>query len=162
MTTETETAQRLLQAFMQFKRVEWHRRSVLGYKPSEMKLLFCILRGEKTGSPALKVSEISQLLQVTPPTVTQLIKELEASGLVERSMDPSDRRSVRIRLTQKGSTVTKQARNEFVNSFHGLVEYLGEAESRQLADLLTQAFRYFTTKEATENRPSVQGEDERC
>ncbi|MZP31384.1 MarR family transcriptional regulator [Heliobacterium undosum] len=148
MVHESGTAQTLLQAFMQFKRIEWHQRSVLGYKPSEIKVLFCIKKGRKSGSPGIKASEISQLLRVTPPTVTQLIKDLEIRGLVERAIDRDDRRSALIGLTQKGEKVTKAAADEFVRAFDGLVNHLGEAKSQQLAELLNEAFFYFATKEA--------------
>lgn len=42
----TSTAQKLLKSFIQFKKAEWHKRSIMGYKPSEIKVLFCIRKKE--------------------------------------------------------------------------------------------------------------------
>src|SRR5579863_808547 len=122
------TAQRLLRAFMQFHKVEWHQRSIAGCTASEIRVLFCIKRGTHPDTPDMKVSEISKLLQVTSPTVTQLLKSLEANGLIERRSDQTDRRSVGITLTEKGEMVTQKAAEAFTNSLHGLIEYLGETQ----------------------------------
>src|SRR6476469_5585677 len=90
-------AQKLLGAFKRFNRVAWHQGSFMGCKPSEVQLLFCIKKGMmRSDAPALKVSEISKFMHVTSPTVTQLINGLEANGLVERHIDLTDRRAVRV------------------------------------------------------------------
>ncbi|MBM7866892.1 MarR family transcriptional regulator [Heliobacterium gestii] len=159
---EGSTAQTLLQAFMRFKRMEWHQRNVLGYKPSEIKLLFCIHKGRRADSPGMKLSEISQTLRVTPPTVTQLIKDLESNGLVERAFDPTDRRAVLVRLTPKGDALTAAASEAFVRAFEALVAHLGEDKSRQLALLLNEVFQYYTTKEPPAPQPPVKKEDGLC
>ncbi len=147
-TATTITAQRLMRAFMQFGRAEWHQRSIMGYKPSEIRVLFCIKRGGKPGTGESTVSEISKLLHVTSPTVTQLIKGLEAEGLIERTTNLTDRRVVGIKLTEKGEEVTQRARKDFLESINGLIEYLGEEQSEQLAELLLKAFNYYKMQNA--------------
>ena len=128
---------------MQFKKAGWHQRSVMGYKPSEIRVLFCIGKEKRPDAHDMKVSEISKHLHVTPPTVTQLIKGLEANGLVERNIDLADRRAVGITLTDKGEMVTRQATEDFFASINGLIEYLGEEQSDQLAELLVKVSHYY-------------------
>ncbi len=142
------TEQRLMRAFMQFKRAAWHQRSIEGCTPSEIRVMFCIKRGAKPDAHEMKVSQISKHLHVTAPTITQLLKSLEAQELIERRVDPTDRRAVGIQLTQKGERVTRKAEEAFSTTFHGLIEYLGEEQSNQLADLLSQVSRYFDEKAA--------------
>lgn len=139
---ESATAQKLLKAFMQFRKTGWHEKKIAGYNPSEFKVLVTIKHGTEEKSD-LKVSEISQKLHVTPPTVTQIINLLEKDGLVERTNDPEDRRAVKIKLTSKGIEVTEQARSAFNETFAGLIDYLGEDESEQLAQLLSKVHQYF-------------------
>src|SRR2546426_3491048 len=88
-TAET-TAQRLAQsvrqfnkAFMQFNRTELHQ-SFAGCKPSEFGVLFIIKNGAKSESREMKVSDISKLMRVTSPTITQDRKStrLNSSHLV--------------------------------------------------------------------------------
>src|SRR5713226_5929737 len=105
------TTQRLFNVFMQFSKVAWHQRSIAGCTLSEIRVLFCIKRGAKPDTSEIKVSEISKMLQVTSPTVTQLLKGLEVHGLINRHIDPRDRRAVGITLTEKGEVVTQQAAN---------------------------------------------------
>jgi DNA-binding MarR family transcriptional regulator len=152
------TVQKLLRAFMQFHKVEWHQRSIAGCTISEIRVLFCIGRGAKPDSSEMKVSEISKQLYVTSPTITQLLKGLEANGLVERRIDPTDRRAVGITLTKKGEMVTQQAAEAFTASFEGLMEYLGEEQSNQLAELLSRVFRYFKENAASANNPVWNGD----
>jgi MarR family transcriptional regulator, organic hydroperoxide resistance regulator len=50
----------------------------------------------------LRGGELAERLGVEPPTVTKMLRRLEACGLLERRRDPSDARSFRVYLTQKG------------------------------------------------------------
>ncbi len=151
MTVQTNaTAQKLLQALDQFHRAKWHEQQTFaGCKPSEIRVLFCIKNGSKPGAP-MKVSEISKLMHVTSPTITQLLNSLEPNGLVERQSDPEDRRSVGIRLTEKGEWVTERAWEGFLTALQGLIDYLGEEDSERLADLLFKVLRYIEGRQASE------------
>lgn len=141
------TEQKLLRTLMQFKRLGWHHQPIAGCKPSEIKVLFCIKRSRNLNIPEIKVSDISKQLHVTSPTITQLLKGLEARGLIERRVDPIDRRAVGVTLTTEGEQAAQQAMDAFSDAMHGLIEYLGEEQSNQLADLLSKAFRYFDERE---------------
>ena len=56
------------------------------------------------------MGELSRNIQVTMPSMTEMIDGLEELGVVERWRDPNDRRVVRVKLTEKG----KQMRKEFM------------------------------------------------
>jgi DNA-binding MarR family transcriptional regulator len=138
-----ETVQKLLKSFMEFRKIGWHNKKIAGYNPSEFKVLVTIQREANEKKTEMKISEISQFLQVTPPTITQIINVLEKDGLVERTIDPEDRRAVKIKLTPEGLKVTAKARLAFSETFLGLIDFLGEEESEQLADLLSKVQQYF-------------------
>ena len=172
-TAEETTAQRLARSVMQFNKAfglfnrdELHQHFSKCTR-GEIGVLFIIKSGAKSGAHTLqlseggklvqvklseartmKVSEISKLMHVTSPTITQMLKGLEANGLVERHIDPNDRRAVRIALTERGEAIAQRAEEIFLDSFNGLVEYLGEEESNQLIELLLKAYRYFNEREA--------------
>jgi DNA-binding MarR family transcriptional regulator len=55
-------------------------------------------------SKGIGVSEAARMLQVSPNTVSTLIKSLIARGLLERLSDPSDRRAALLHLTTSGTT----------------------------------------------------------
>ena len=91
----------------------------------------------------MKVSEISKQLHITSPSVTQIINKLEKDDIVLRNIDPSDRRAVNIRLTDKGIQVVSEAKAVLSDAFVGLIDYLGEEDSQLLAVLLTKVFTYY-------------------
>lgn len=141
--TRGEAAQRLLEAFSRFRRVNWHQIPGVGLRPREIMALN-LVRTATPGGAGITISEISDATGVTSPTVTQLINSLEAEGYVERGADPSDRRAVRIVLTPKGETALQSALDAFFAAFDGLVGYLGEEDSLALARLLSRVFDYFS------------------
>ena len=153
------TAEKLLRSFMQFHKAGWHEHSVAGCTPSEIKVLFCVGRGMKHNNAIITVSEISKILRVTSPTVTQILKKLEANDFVERHADGIDRRVVRITLTDKGQDVVHQAKEEFHASLDGLIDYLGEEQSNQLADLLSRVSHFYHEKAANEQYMDWNGEE---
>jgi len=59
----------------------------------------------------LMVSEIGERLFLDSPTLTPLLKRLEASSLIERKRDESDERQVRITLTKEGRALKKKAQS---------------------------------------------------
>jgi DNA-binding MarR family transcriptional regulator len=141
--TENATAHRLFEAFMQFRRLHRKQGLIAGLTPGEVMILWRTQKAEADDAAGIKVSQISDHLNVASPTITQHINSLETQGLVERSMDKEDRRVVRVKLTDKGETVVTKVSEAFLARFSGLAEYLGEQQSNQLADLLSKAFTYF-------------------
>ena len=50
----------------------------------------------------ITLGELAAIEQVAPPTATKVVAKLEEQGLVEREDDPSDRRVVRVALSDAG------------------------------------------------------------
>lgn len=59
--------------------------------------------------PGLSPNQLSDLMFCDKSNVTRLIKGMEAEGLVVRKPHESDGRSVRLFLTDKGSSIGEQA-----------------------------------------------------
>ena len=153
-------ARQLMRAFMHMSHAEWHERSVAGCTNSEMRVLMCLRHQSTTEAHDLTVSQISKQLRVTSPAITQLLKGLEARGLVKRLSDVTDKRTVPFRLTESGIAVTNRAFCTFTQSIHGLMAYLGAEESEHLAELLTKMFYYFSERSAIANDTHRNGEIE--
>src|ERR1700719_3495248 len=54
------------------------------------------------GQSPLAVKELIEMLQLDGPTLSPMLKRLEAAGLVTRTRDPDDERQLRIGLTEEG------------------------------------------------------------
>lgn len=162
----SEAAGRLMRSFSLFKKKkkDWEQSTISGYTTGEIRILMTLKYKEKSvgtqgfesrseSEPSLKVSEISNHMKVTSPTITQFINGLEGKGLVERVMDKKDRRAVRVRLTDEGEKIVHQAHEAFKANFEGLVAHLGEENSDQLANLLTKVYEYMSETEIKLNSP---------
>jgi DNA-binding MarR family transcriptional regulator len=57
----------------------------------------------------LSVGELSSLLQLTPATLSPLLRRLEAQGYLLRERQPSDERVVHVSLTRTGKALRRQA-----------------------------------------------------
>jgi MarR family transcriptional regulator, organic hydroperoxide resistance regulator len=63
------------------------------------------------GQSPLAVKELIEMLQLDGPTLSPMLKRLEAAGMVSRTRDPDDERQLRIDLTEKGRALREQALN---------------------------------------------------
>lgn len=141
---QQELAQELLQTLAQFRRIGGqHHSSRYGIKPSEFVLLHLLIHHSKEDSKGLRVSDISEMLHITPSGVTHTINSLEKSGFIERLSDPSDRRLVLVRATTQAKEIMKQLYTERVEMVEGLISYLGEQDSRDFIRLLSTALDFF-------------------
>lgn len=139
---------RLMEVLRKFGRADWRHFEAGGLKPSEIRMLFAVHSGCSEQPEGVTVSEISSFLQVSSPTVTPLIKSLEAQGLVHRYNDQDDRRVVRVRLTEEGSRFTKKARELRLRRFQELKDFLGEERSQEFIDTLEMIYQFMERKHA--------------
>lgn len=69
----------------------------IGLHPGQEFLLAALWQQEGAA-----VGELAVSIGVEPPTVTKMVRRLEAAGLVERRADPDDARLTRVYLTDEG------------------------------------------------------------
>jgi DNA-binding MarR family transcriptional regulator len=136
----------LFQLMKQFPRPKLKQSSIDGLTRSEYELLVMLVMNHDKDKTALSVTELSNLLQITPAGVTHLINPLEETGYIERQQDPNDRRIVLIGLTDKGTQVAEALISEVQENLIGLVNHLGEEDSRTLIRLMSQAIEFFTSQ----------------
>jgi DNA-binding MarR family transcriptional regulator len=105
-----------------------------GVLVAEADILFALRRA---GPPyRLLPSELSEALLVSSGTLTNRLDRLEDKGLVERSPNPDDRRSVAVGLTDRGRELTEDAVTKHVANERRMLAGLSERELRTL-DRLT-------------------------
>ena len=144
--TSLTLTRELFQLMKQFPRPKLKQSSVDGLTRSEYELLVMLVMSLDGEKKAFTVTEISSLLQITPAGVTHLINPLEKAGYIERLHDQNDRRIVRIGLTDKGAQVAETLISEVRENLIGLVNYLGEEDSRTLIRLMSRSIEFFTSQ----------------
>ncbi len=84
----------------------------------------------------LTMSVLSRYLMVTGGNVTGLADELEKEGLVERIVEPHDRRSSRVSLTRKGRKLFDKLAATHESWLVTMFSGMSAAEQRQMYELL--------------------------
>ena len=93
-----ETAHALRKAFTR-------RAANVGVTGAQWKVLFKL-----TLKPDLRQTDLADLLDIEPITLTRIIDRLQEAGLVERTPDPNDRRAWRLHVTEKAQPVVGKLR----------------------------------------------------
>lgn len=153
-------ARDLLRAVHRLKHLDWassmtqaEAKAERAITKSELLLLFYLKKPRLGTNVGYKVSELSQEFKVSPANITQLVTGLEAKGYVIRSMDPEDRRVVRVTLSPKGEKTVGVMGKKFASVFSGLSERLGPDGCERLVGLINQTADYFTEIGFSERRP---------
>ncbi|WP_066061445.1 MarR family winged helix-turn-helix transcriptional regulator [Frankia sp. EI5c] len=94
------------------------------------------------GPPCVLIpSQLSEKLMMSRAGITNRLDRLEAAGLVERRLDPSDRRSFRVGLTDRGRVTIDAAFADHVRNFARIASHLTPEQRQQLDDALRVLLR---------------------
>jgi MarR family transcriptional regulator for hemolysin len=107
-----------------------HKARQLGMTRAQWAVLFRVERAE-----GLKQSELAELLDIQPITLTRLIDRLCDSGLIERRNDPADRRAKRLFLTPAARPVIDQL-NDLTNDLMATI--LAGIDRSQVENMVAQ------------------------
>ncbi|MDQ1040420.1 DNA-binding MarR family transcriptional regulator [Streptomyces sp. V3I8] len=99
-------AEQLLRLTRRVHRIQKHHLQTrgLGITPAQSRLLRTLAH---YGSPP-RMADLAERLEVVPRAVTTLVDGLEASGKVRRVPDPTNRRVIRIELTEDGGRTLRE------------------------------------------------------
>jgi DNA-binding MarR family transcriptional regulator len=151
---EASLSLRLLSCFFKFARTPWYMLPAPGLSRTETGILIGIEQSTLRGKP-LRISDLSHIMRVSSPTITQHINNLENQGFVKRTQAKEDKRAVNLALSEKGHEALRQHRDVMDKNFDELVEYLGPCSAETLISLLDKTSDFFFEKDKTylnENR----------
>lgn len=81
---------------------------------------------------------LSHCQKVSKNTISSLLRGMENQGLIERSLDPSDRRVFRIGITEAGKDVLRKVAPDRIALMNNVVSVFSEDEIQLLIELLTR------------------------
>lgn len=85
------------------------------------------------GGP-ISIGDLASAEQVRPPTMTRIVRALEADGLVAREVDPADRRVSRLRATPEGVRLLEEGRARRVADLESRLSSLAAKDLALLAE----------------------------
>jgi len=94
-----------------------------------------VLAAIKSRGP-LRISDLSSILERSPNSISMLVDRMVKGGLVKRTRDKKDRRTVFVTMTDKGREVIDPAVPEGWQLIHKVLSPLSYDQQRGLADML--------------------------
>ncbi|MER6560278.1 MarR family transcriptional regulator [Streptomyces sp. NPDC001027] len=108
------------------------QQSGLGVTPAQSRLLRTLAHCD---APP-RMADLAARLEVVPRAVTTLVDGLEASGKVRRAPDPTNRRVIRIELTDDGRTALRELQGAKRSAAEEILDPLTDLERQVLSGLL--------------------------
>lgn len=103
----------------------------LGVTPGQYAVLKCLL--DENGQTARQIAE---RLFLDGSTVTGLLDRLEQKGLIEKQVDPKDRRALKVLLTDAGKSLEDPLSQAILEANQEALKELNDDQSKTLKDLL--------------------------
>ncbi|MFE2374179.1 MarR family winged helix-turn-helix transcriptional regulator [Streptomyces sp. NPDC059398] len=125
-------AEQLLRLTRRLHRIHKQHLGPVGVTPAQSRLLRTVAH---CAEPP-RMADLAQRLEVVPRAVTSLVDALEESGDVRRVPDPSNRRVVRIELTESGRATLRALRDARRRAAEEILAPLAADEREALGDLL--------------------------
>ncbi|MGN0361814.1 MAG: MarR family winged helix-turn-helix transcriptional regulator [Bilifractor sp.] len=86
----------------------------------------------------VRVSDIVAGTGIPAPGVSRILNDLEKDGMVVRTLDPTDRRTTLVSITEKGESKRKKAVLELEEYLGEVIDAMGEDKVRSLCALLNE------------------------
>lgn len=87
----------------------------------------------------VRVSSISEMLDVTRPGITAVLQELNAAGYVDKAKDEADSRVVYVSLTDRGWALYRSAVEEYHAHLAEVLSEIGDEGAQTLAALVRRS-----------------------
>lgn len=126
-TDALDVAEKLHKAAIRLLRAVRVADAETGVSPPKLSALSVLVFGGPTSLSALARAE-----QVTPPTMSKLVADLETEGLVAKRADKTDKRGVRIEATAKGRALMEEGRRRRLALLQARLSKLSGEERAQL------------------------------
>ncbi|MEV0253405.1 MarR family transcriptional regulator [Streptomyces sp. NPDC050732] len=129
-------AEQLLRLTRRLQRIQKRHLVPIGITPAQSRLLRTLAHYE---TPP-RMADLAERLEVVPRAVTTLVDGLEAADLVRRAPDPTNRRVIRIELTDAGLKALGELRGARRAAAEDILAPLDTEQRAQLGVLLNALF----------------------
>ena len=96
---------------------------------------YALLNIDKEGTPSTK---LGPKMGMEPRSLTRMIKSLEKKGWIEKKHDKSDKRLVKLHLTEEGKRLRQKTKEVVIHFNNRLYEEIGEKELKTCFNVLQQ------------------------
>ena len=135
-----EKIKRMLDACYQAKRI----REMLpplpeGIVSSHIRYMDMIQKLQKQ-KDHVKVSDLSDVLNIPRPGVTRTIKEMEKKGLVQKTASPDDGRVTYLSLTDHGKEISEKYNENYFNELTPYLDDISDADADGMVQTIQKSY----------------------
>lgn len=106
--------------------------------PSEFSVLCSAADHPRRHQTSATVADIAGQLGVSVPAVSRTLRSLQQMELIERSVDETDRRNIRVTLTAAGQEMLEANMQRVVTKLNGIMSVFSQDEMRTIAELYSK------------------------
>ncbi len=99
-----------------------------------------------------RVSDVSERLKITMPSVTRLIQELEKLGLLQKETDREDGRFTLLELTEAGTECVRKHVVDFQEEWAGKLGSVTDEQAEEVIRVVEELWRTLPRRPAAKNR----------
>ena len=148
---EKDTVGKLVSNFWKISRV---LRDTYDGRGSQRRVLTVLL---KSGD-VITQSALTERLDIQPGSASEVLAKLEAAGLIQRTANDKDRRTINISLTENGRVAAQEAYAKRDKVRHELMSNLNETEQEELLKLLEKLTADYSARYPKKSRANASHE----
>ena len=145
---EKDTVGKLVSNFWKISRV---LRDTYDGRGSQRRVLTVLL---KSGD-VITQSALTERLDIQPGSASEVLAKLEAAGLITRTANDKDRRTINISLTEEGRIAAEEAYAKRDKVRHELMSNLNETEQEELLKLLEKLTADYSARYPKKSRANA-------
>ena len=119
-----------------------------GVTPSYIHYLDTIEALEQRGE-RVKVSDISDALQIPRPGVTRTVKEMEDKGYLYKRTSPDDGRITYISITQAGKELSQKYNEQYFNRLAPFLQDISQEDAQCTIQTIERFYRVMSERRIT-------------
>ena len=144
---DSDQSKKLVQVLYRFTQLQRRQSQQTKMLNSELHLLSALdsilkERERNHNSDGVMVSELLERVETSFSAVSRSLKGLEEKGYIDRIPSKTDRRVVRLSLTESGYTALKCEHEKMMAGVKRLVEHLGVERTEQFAETLESMYQF--------------------
>lgn len=90
----------------------------------------------------IRLKHLAERMGMTVPATSLLVESMVVKGFFDRSVNPNDRRSIRIKLSQKGWENFERINRGFIKRFNQLFEGISEDERISFSETVQKLYQH--------------------
>lgn len=134
----TNNAKKMFDAFYMGKRLfEQQPTLPTGVTSSFIHVLDVVVSRTQQGED-VRISDISETLNLTRPGITRTVKQMEAQGYLEKVPDPTDGRVTHLKVTTRGMELYEHYVREYFTGVTARLHEISDAEIETMYDTIVR------------------------